>query len=174
MCHCEIHNQCVRRRKTVVLSLGFFLDNIVLYLNITPFFGSSSLPGLWVTLWIVCDPQNRIAHPVYKWACKTADWVWHVFRWSPKNRKVLKDEVYIREGCECDGWVCDLESIGVPSGPIDIQCYPHCCSLDENLTDLRLELWGEDCVTEVELVTVRLRQLNSWNHKKVVSFPMSL
>ncbi len=30
---------------------------------------------------------------------------------SPKD----KDEVHKREVCECDGCVCDLETIGVPS-----------------------------------------------------------
>jgi hypothetical protein len=36
MSHFEIHNQSSRRGKTVVLSLGFLEDHIVLHLNITP------------------------------------------------------------------------------------------------------------------------------------------
>jgi hypothetical protein len=57
---------------------------------------------------------------------------------TPKDR----DEVYRREVCESDGWVCVLEVIGVPS--------------------------------EVEQSTGRLRKLNSWHCKKVVSFPIRL
>ena len=40
MCHCEIHDQCERRGKEVLLSLGFLQDHMVLYLNITPFLAS--------------------------------------------------------------------------------------------------------------------------------------
>jgi hypothetical protein len=58
--------------------------------------------------------------------------------------------------------------------PINIQCDLQWCSLVEDVPDLGLELWGERRATVVELVKVRLHQLNSWSCKKAVSFPMTL
>ncbi len=34
---------------------------------------------------------------------------------TPKDR----DEVFKREDCECDGWVCDFEVIGTPLEDLD-------------------------------------------------------
>ena len=45
--------------------------------------------------------------------------------------------------------------------PINIQCDPECCSLGEDVANLRLEVGGERRAAVVELATVGLRKLNS-------------
>ena len=59
--------------------------------------------------------QNKLERFVYYESIKLMDLrVSHTVVWgtgTPEDR----DEVDRWEVCECDGWVCDLESIGVPS-----------------------------------------------------------
>ncbi len=89
---------------------------------------------------------------------------------SEKRRKDLpicqfpnKDSLW-----EFDGWVCDLETIDTPP----ISQYTQYWSLDEDVPNFRLELWGERHTSVMEVVG--LRNLNSWIRKKMVRFPMIL
>jgi hypothetical protein len=84
---------------------------------------------------------------------------WHWVPWgtgTPKGR----DEVNRREVCECDGsqWVCDLDTIGVPS-ILRLIRIDDPLSRMLSVVDLRLELWGEHHRVVVELDTGRLRKL---------------
>jgi hypothetical protein len=57
----------------------------------------------------------------------------------PKDR----DEVNTREGCECDGWVCDLDTMGTPSKFREIRT-------SDSLTRVRSTLilsWEEKAVS---------------------------
>ena len=72
-----------------------------------------------------------------------------------------RDNVKRREVWQCEGWVCDLETIGSPS----IFRLMHSCSLHKNIPDFRFELsqWGACGVVGMELVG--FRNLNSWSNK---------
>ncbi len=75
----------------------------------------------WHLLWI---RKTRAKDKTYIWVSvrwKTKNEIWEIYTslihwvvrgtWTPKDR----DEVNTRDVCECDGWVCVPEVIGVPS-----------------------------------------------------------